>query len=197
MVLQVAANRMSALIKDLLAFSRITTQREAFEPVPLAEVVRDVLTDLELAIQEAGAITEIGPLPIVQGDRPQLGQLFQNLISNAVKFRRLDRADPASVPHIRIDCQRLPAAELPNGVKPARPAEQFYQIRVVDNGIGFDEKYLDRIFEVFQRLHGRSQYAGTGIGLAIVQKVAENHGGAITATSQPGQGATFWVYLPA
>ncbi|GAB2557157.1 hypothetical protein GCM10027190_03860 [Spirosoma areae] len=190
--MQIAASRMSGLIKDLLAYSRITTQRESFVAVSLDKVMQGVLTDLDLVLQESGAEVEIASLPVVRGESSQLGQLFQNLLSNAIKFRQADR--PL---HIRIGCQKIPATQLPDAVKPTSRHDAFYQISVADTGIGFDEKYLDRIFEVFQRLHGRSQYAGTGIGLAIVQKVVENHGGAITANSQPGQGATFWVYLPA
>lgn len=189
--MQTAANRMSGLIKDLLAFSRITTQRESFVAVSLDKVMQGVLTDLDLVVQESGAEVEVGTLPTVRGESSQLGQLFQNLVSNAIKFRQANR--PL---HIRINCHTIPATELPDTVKPTSSRDRFYRLSVADNGIGFEEKYLDRIFEVFQRLHSRSQYAGTGIGLAIVQKVVENHGGAITATSQPGQGATFWVYLP-
>ena len=189
--MQTAAGRMSALIKDLLTFSRITPQRESFASVSLSKVMQGVLTDLELVRQESGTAIEIGSLPVVRGESSQLGQLFQNLLSNAIKFRQTDR--PLT---IQIDCQTIPATELPPTLKPTSGRDTFYRISVADNGIGFEEKYLDRIFEVFQRLHGRNQYAGTGIGLAIVQKVVENHGGAITATSRPGQGTIFWVYLP-
>lgn len=191
--MQGAAHRMSTLIRDLLAFSRITTQRGQFASVSLDEVINGVLLDLELAIQESGAIIDVSPLPTVRGDILQLSQLFQNLISNAIKFRKTN--DP--LPHrISIQADLIDAADLPPAVKPVFPANQYHSIAVADTGIGFDEKYLDRIFEVFQRLHGRNQYAGTGIGLAIVQKVVDNHGGAVSATSQPGQGATFTVYFP-
>lgn len=190
--MQLAAARMSMLIKDLLAFSRISTQRHSFGLVSLNDLVAGVLGDLELTIQESDAVVEVGTLPTVVGDALQLGQLFQNLIANALKFRQ-----PNQPPYVRISCQPLPAAQLPSTVKLTSSADTFYRITVADNGIGFDEKYLDRMFEVFQRLHGKNQYGGTGIGLAIVQKVAENHGGATTATSQPGQGAQFMVYLPA
>lgn len=190
--MQQAATRMSALIRDLLTFSRIATQRETVSPVPLGDVLTSVLTDLDLRIQETGASVMVGPVPLVQGDRPQLEQLFQNLISNALKFHRADHT-----PVVTISSQLVAGFELPPSVKPVRPARDYYRIDVADNGIGFDEKYLDRIFQVFQRLSGRTQYAGTGIGLAICEKVVTNHGGAITARSQPGQGATFSVYLPA
>jgi len=191
--MQGAAHRMSTLIRDLLTFSRITTQRDRFASLSLDEVITSVLLDLELVIQESGAVIDVGPLPTIRGDVPQLSQLFQNLISNAIKFKKLDD----TLPHkVLIQADLIDASALPLSAKPAFPAHQYHRIAVSDTGIGFDEKYLDRIFEVFQRLHGRNQYAGTGIGLAIVQKVVDNHGGAISATSQPGQGATFYVYFP-
>ena len=190
--MQTAADRMSALIKDLLTFSRIRTQRETYGPVTLTGVLRGVLSDLELAIADTDAVIDIGELPTVPGDAPQLRQLFQNLIANALKFHQ-----PSLPPHISLTSRLVPAADLPDTLKPNSPASQFYAISVADNGIGFDEKYTDRIFQVFQRLHGRSRYSGTGIGLAIVQKVVDNHNGAIQVMSQPNQGTTFTVYLPA
>ncbi|GAB3643493.1 PAS domain S-box protein [Spirosoma arcticum] len=189
--MQSAASRMSVLIKDLLLFSRISTQQDATSPVSLTTVVDGVLSDLDVGLTETGARVTVEPLPTVQGDDSQLGQLFQNLLSNALKFRR-----PNTTPTIQITAQTVAVADLPPTVRPARMAVAYYRIEVSDDGIGFDDKYVDRIFQVFQRLHGRNQYAGTGIGLAICEKVAANHGGAITATSQPGQGATFSVYLP-
>jgi signal transduction histidine kinase len=120
-----------------------------------------------------------------------LGQLFQNLFSNAIKFHQKDTA-----PHICVTTQLVAFADLPPSVKPTRRAKHYHRIDVTDNGIGFEEKYLDRIFQVFQRLHSKDKFDGTGIGLAICEQVAANHGGAITAASQPGQGATFSVYLP-
>ncbi len=189
--MQAAANRMSILIIDLLTYSRISTQQNATTPVSLTAVVESALTDLELRIRESGAVVHRNPLPTVSGDATQLGQLFSNLLSNALKFQR-----SGVQPLITIRCQVVTAADLPPSLRPSRPASAYYRIDVADNGIGFDEKYLDRIFQVFQRLHGKNQYVGTGIGLAICEKVASNHGGAITATSQPDQGATFSVYLP-
>jgi signal transduction histidine kinase len=191
--MQAASRRMSTLIKDLLAYSRISIRQQVTTPVPLGEVVEGVLRDLELAVEETGAIIEVNdPLPTVQGDASQLGQLFQNLLGNAIKFRQTDR-----MPGIRVSSQILAFTDLPDFVKPAVRTDFYYRVDVTDNGIGFDQKYTDRIFQVFQRLHGRNQYDGTGIGLAICDKVATNHGGAIMATSQPGQGATFSVYFPA
>lgn len=190
--MQTAASRMSTLIKDLLAFSRISTLQEATEPVALNAVVQDVLLDLDLRIAETGARVEVEPLPTLLGDASQLRQLFQNLLGNALKFRR-----PQVSPVIKVSCHRLTNEELPPSIRPTRAAAAYYQIEVADNGIGFDNKYVDRIFQVFQRLHNKSEYAGTGIGLAICEKVVINHGGAITASSQPGQGATFRMYFPA
>jgi PAS domain S-box-containing protein len=189
--MQSAASRMSILIKDLLTFSRISIRQENAVAVPLTEVIASVLTDLEMIIAESGAIVELDKLPTVLGDPSQLGQLFQNLISNALKFRK-----PDVPPYIRIKAQLIAAINLPTSVKPVRQTDSYYCIDVLDNGIGFDEKYIDRIFQVFQRLYGKSQYPGTGIGLAICEKVAVNHGGAITASSQLGQGSVFSVYLP-
>lgn len=142
-------------------------------------------------IAETGAQITLDSLPTVLGDSLQLGQLFQNLLSNAVKFRRSDQ--PLRI-QVRYRC--LSAGDLPSRVKPIRQATSYHQIEVADNGIGFNEQYSERIFQVFQRLHGKTQYAGTGIGLAICEKVVANHGGAITASSHAGQGATFSVYLP-
>ncbi|GAB2539339.1 PAS domain-containing sensor histidine kinase [Spirosoma aerophilum] len=189
--MQSAASRMSGLIKDLLAFSRISIQQDATEAVSLMDVVNSVLIDLELAIHETGAAVTVGALPTIQGDSSQLGQLFQNLISNALKFRQ-----PATAPVITITSKRILAANLPRSIKPVRMVGAYHCIDVVDNGIGFDEKYVDRIFQVFQRLHAKNEFTGTGIGLAICEKVVANHGGCITAQSKPGKGATFTVYLP-
>ena len=189
--MQKSASRMSMLIRDLLAFSQISTQQETDRLVPLDDVLASVLSDLDLLIQETGAVVTTDSLPTVRGERSQLSQLFQNLVSNAIKFRRAD-----STPVLRITSDVVSASELPTPVPPARLAARYNRIAITDNGIGFDEKYLGRIFQVFQRLHGRSDYPGTGIGLAICEKVATNHGGAITASSQVGKGATFTVYLP-
>ncbi len=189
--MQKSASRMSMLIRDLLAFSRISTQQETNQLVPINEVLATVLGDLDLLVQETGAVIHVDPLPTVRGERSQLSQLFQNLVSNAIKFRRTD-----ATPVLRITSKVLPAGELPTSVQPARLVASYNRIDIIDNGIGFDEKYLGRIFQVFQRLHNRANYPGTGIGLAICEKVVTNHNGVITATSQVGKGATFTVYLP-
>ena len=172
-----AATRMRQLIQDLLAYSRVTIQGRPFMPVALDSIIGAVLTDLEILVEQTGAAVEVGALPTVQGDPTQLRQLFQNLIANALKFHK-----PDVPPRIAIRSSHDAGA---------------HRISVADNGIGFDEKYLDRIFQVFQRLHGRGEYEGTGVGLAICRKIVERHGGAITARSRPGEGSTFVVALPA
>jgi PAS domain S-box-containing protein len=192
-----AGARMSLLIRDLLTFSRISTRKAPQKSVMLSQVLEQVLDDLSVVIQESDAQIRVINLPTVQGDASQLGQLFQNLLSNALKFSRIDLAGQPVTPQITIRSTDVAASSLPSSLQPARPALVYYQIEVIDNGIGFEQKYTDRIFQVFQRLHGKNEFAGTGVGLAICQKVAVNHGGAITALSEPGKGAVFTVYLPA
>lgn len=178
-----AAERMQKLIQDLLTFSRVTTKTQPFVAVNLKKVTGEVLSDLEVSIEQAGATIEVGDLPTLEADPLQMRQLMQNLVGNALKFRRADAA-----PLVKIYAR--PAGN-DGGAK-----EDSYRIFVEDNGIGFDEKYLDRIFTVFQRLHGRAEYEGSGVGLAVCRKIAERHGGGITAKSAPGEGATFIVTLP-
>ncbi|QDK82092.1 PAS domain S-box protein [Spirosoma sp. KCTC 42546] len=189
--MQSAASRMSVLIKDLLSFSRLSTRRETPTFVTLTSLVNNCLENLSFVIEETQAQIQVHALPTIEGEASQLGQLFQNLLSNALKFHRA-----GIPPHIYIKSEEITADQLPHAVKPARQSAVYHKIEISDNGIGFDEKYLDRIFQVFQRLHGKNEFAGTGVGLAICQKVATNHGGAITAISQLGEGATFQVYLP-
>ncbi|WP_338877429.1 PAS domain-containing protein (plasmid) [Spirosoma sp. SC4-14] len=194
--MQLAASRMSQLIKDLLAFSRLATSPVSPLAVDLNRVLTDVLDTLSVLLEESGAQLEVDHLPVVAGDALQFEQLFQNLLTNAIKFSGRDQTGQPVKPRIRIGASQLLSTDLPGWVKPVRPAVAYHLIEVTDNGIGFEEHYRDRIFQVFQRLHGKGAYAGTGIGLAICEKVVSNHGGAITARSQPGQGATFSVYLP-
>ena len=172
------------LINELLTYSRITSQAQPFVLVDLNEITQRVLSDLELPIEESGARFEVSALPSLEADPTQMYQLIQNLVSNALKFREPDRQ-----PLIQIRSPETP--------KTVGEAYGMVLLSVSDNGIGFDEKYLDRIFQPFQRLHHRYEYAGTGIGLAICRKIVERHGGSIRATSQPGQGSEFVVSLPA
>ena len=199
--MQNAAARMQRLINDLLTFSRVLSRAQPFASVDLNGVVREVLGDLEVAIEKSGARIEVGPLPTIEGDAVQLRQLFQNLIGNAIKFQ-----PPGAQPQVRIEGRVIlqPSGRGDTAMFTGRAAdggqvtlgEEFCEVTVQDNGIGFDEKYLDKIFAVFTRLHGRQEYEGTGIGLAVCRRIVDRHGGSITARSQPGQGATFIVRLP-
>lgn len=172
-----AAERMRSLLHSLLDYSRVTTTVEPFGDVDLSGLVREVLSDLEARIENTGGVVEIGNLPFIHADPIQMRQLFQNLIGNALKFHR-----EGERPLVKVQC---------------RESDRYLRISVEDNGIGFDEVYCDRIFAPFHRLHGRSAYEGTGMGLAICRKIVERHGGTITAKSVPGQGSTFLITLPA
>ncbi|MDZ8236842.1 MAG: PAS domain-containing protein [Nostoc sp. ChiQUE01a] len=183
--MQNAANRMQTLIEDLLTLSRVTTRAQPFVSVNLAKIAQEVLSDLEIYVQQTGATVEIGELPTIKADPVQMRQLLQNLIGNALKFHH-----PQVPPIIRIYGNHLNK----QGHKVSTNSD-FCQIVVEDNGIGFEEKYLDRIFNVFQRLHSSIEYEGTGIGLAICRKITERHHGAIAAQSKPGQGSKFFVTL--
>lgn len=191
--MRVAAARMQTLIRDVLTFSRVTTKGQPFAAVDLAEVARQVVSDLETRIEQLDGRVEIGDLNIIEADLTQMRQLLQNLISNGLKFHR--EGEP---PFVKLRGCFLNGQEpTPTGCQQLKHSKgRLYQISVEDNGIGFEEKYLDRIFQVFQRLHGQDEYQGTGIGLAICRKIVERHGGSITARSTPGQGATFIVTLP-
>lgn len=186
-----AASRMSVLIDDLLTFARISSNKEENEIINLDDVIQHVISDLELRIQETDARIEITSLPAIVGNKVQLGQLFMNLLNNALKFHK-----PNIPPHVVVRSKIVSHLELTDKVKPAYWADHYHLIEVADNGIGFDERYTERIFQVFQRLHGKSEFSGTGIGLAICEKVVVNHGGAITAKSTEGEGSTFQIYFP-
>ena len=176
-----AVGRMGTMIQDLLTLSRVTTQGDRFGPVDLMKEVNTVLSDMESTIDAHGGLFELGELPVIEADGRQIRQLMLNLISNAFKYRK-----PETAPFVKIHAKTV-------GTK----AQPLCEILVEDNGIGFEETYLDRIFQPFQRLHGRSSpYEGSGMGLAICQKIVERHGGTITATSVPGRGSTFAVTLP-
>lgn len=174
-----AAERMQRLIDDLLTFSRISKAEAVRDAVDLEEVAREVLGDLEARLEQTGGRVEVGTLPTVEANRLHMQQLLQNLIGNALKFHR-----PGEPPVVRVH-----GATRRNG-------RELASVVVEDNGIGFDEQHAERIFSVFQRLHGRGEYEGTGIGLALCRKIAEQHGGTITAASAPGSGSTFIVTLP-
>ena len=181
--MQRAAARMQTLINDLLTFSRVTTKAQPFAPVNLAEVASGVVEDLEGRIELVKGRVEVGDLPVIDGEPLQMRQLLQNLIGNALKFRR-----PEEPPVVKVAAEIIP--------DPVAPEKKLCRLTISDNCIGFDEKYLDRIFNVFQRLHTRNEYEGTGMGLAIVRKIALYHGGDITAKSKPGEGSTFILTVP-
>lgn len=176
--IQHASSRMQTLIEDLLTFSRIGSPQN-IQKINLNQVVNDVIADLEVQITNKSAIIRVDNLPQIEGSATQIRQLFQNLISNALKFQKKEET-----PIVEI------TAEFDS-------TWNRHKILVKDNGIGFDEKYLDRIFTIFQRLHSRNEYEGTGIGLAVCKKIVEVHNGFLTATSKPGNGAVFIINLPA
>ncbi|RIH88070.1 Phytochrome-like protein cph1 [Calidithermus terrae] len=171
------ANRMQKLIQDLLSYSRVGTKGREPQPTDAGEVMQEVLRDLEVALRESGARLEVGELPRLQADRSQLAQVFQNLLVNALKFRR-----PGVTPYIRV-C--------------AQPEGAMWKFSVSDNGIGVEPQYHERIFVIFQRLHSKEEYPGTGIGLAICKKIVERHGGRMWLESSPETGSTFYFTWPA
>jgi signal transduction histidine kinase len=173
-----AAQRMSVLIDDLLRFSRVTTRALPPESVDLEKIAREVTSDLDAAIQETVGTVEIGSLPTIEADPLQMRQLLQNLIGNAIKFHR-----PGISPVVRVEAATTRDPRM-------------VAFSVADNGIGFEEEYSERIFRVFERLHPRDVYPGTGIGLALCRKIAERHGGSVSVDSKPDEGTTFTVTLP-
>ncbi|MCU1267864.1 MAG: Aerobic respiration control sensor protein ArcB [Acidobacteria bacterium] len=186
-----AAGRMQILITDLMTFSRVETKTQTFVAADLGVIAREVSADLETLIEQTGGRVEIEELPIIDADPVQMRQLLQNLIGNSLKYYR------AGVPPVvRIYSEKLDERRRQSLSKTGIPAGQLTQIMVKDNGIGFDEKYLDRIFAMFQRLHKKGEYEGTGVGLAICRKIMDRHGGNITARSTPGEGTTFVVTIP-
>lgn len=170
------AKRMQRLINDLLLYSRVGTKGKAFAPTPLDHIVADAKANLTVAIEEAKAEIAVDPLPVINGDATQLAQLMQNLIGNALKFR-----DEVPV-RVHVSAQREGA---------------LWKIAVQDNGIGIQPQYADRIFMIFQRLHTREQYPGTGIGLSVCKKIVERHGGRIWVEPAPEKGSIFTFTLPA
>jgi PAS domain S-box-containing protein len=184
---QNAAGRMQTLIQDLLTLSHVTSRAQPYVPVDLGAVVAGVLSDMEVGIEETQAKIEVGILPIIEADPVQMRQLFQNLLGNALKFHK-----PGQPPEVTISGRILPSHD----VAGAAPGAEICQIVVADNGIGFDSQFAEQIFTLFQRLHSRQEYEGTGIGLAVCRKIAHRHGGSIVAKSEEGQGATFIIKLP-
>lgn len=169
------AARMQQLINDLLTYSRVGTRGRKFEPTDCEIILGQALENLQIAIEEKRAIVTHDPLPTILADNVQLGQLFQNLIGNAIKFQGPE------LPHVHVSASRN---------------ENGWVFSVRDNGIGIAPEYAERIFVIFQRLHTREKYPGTGIGLAVCKKIVERHGGRIWVESQPGKGATFYFTVP-
>ncbi len=184
-----AAERMSMLISDLLSFSRVSTRGKDFEQVNVGEVIDGVLGDLEIAIEEKGANVVVQDIPTIRADKSQIDQLFLNLLSNALKFQTADKE-----PLIEITATTPSEADM----KDILLADEYdwIKIQISDNGIGFEQSFAEKIFAPFQRLHGRSEYKGTGIGLAVCRRIVERHNGQISAKSSPGKGATFTILLP-
>lgn len=182
-----SSERMSNLITDLLSFARLSAT-EIFQQADINQIIKGILTDLELVIEEKHANIHVAPIPALEAVPGLMRQLFQNIIGNALKFSR-----PGTTP--QIDITALRCNELSADCAPVEDG-RYCRITVADNGIGFDEKYTEKIFTLFQRLNPREQYEGTGIGLAIAKKITDKHNGAIVARSQPGQGASFIIILP-
>jgi signal transduction histidine kinase/CHASE3 domain sensor protein len=189
--MQGAASRMQILIQDLLSFSRVSRSSLNHQPLDMRSVVGEVMDDLENQIQREGAIIRIGELPLVTGDKVQLKRLFQNLISNAIKFHKAHEK-----PTIHIHSTPLTIENQSKYFPSAQPDLKYSMFTVEDNGIGFEQQYTDKIFNIFQRLNGRMEYEGTGIGLAICRKIVTNHHGIITAESKEGMGSKFIIILP-
>ena len=189
--IQKTATRMRSLIDDLLAYSNTSLGVTGFEEVDLNATIQEVLEDMEATIIEKGAKVHAQDLPKVMGDHRQLRQLFQNIIGNGLKYNKKE-----TVPQLHITAKRILGSDTEAIIPEERASEFFYLIEVADNGIGFDPDDAERIFRLFQRLHGKAEYEGTGVGLAIVQQVAENHKGFVWAESLPGVGTTFKLLLP-
>lgn len=185
-----SAKRMSQLIQDLLNFSKLFKSETTFGPVDLNQIIKDVIEDFELMIQETHATIEVQSLPTIQASSQQMNQLFHNLISNALKFRREDET-----PHVRIGARLLSGDEVKK-ITELNPLLSYYDIYVHDNGIGFDKKYGKQIFEIFKRLNTRIKFEGTGIGLSVCRKIAVKHQGLIYSESNEDEGSIFHVLLP-
>lgn len=184
-----SANRMQSLIKYLLSYSRINKKEQTFVATPLNEILGKVLDDLDERIKEHGVTITVDDLPSLKAIPFQMEQLFTNLVSNAIKYGSTSEA-----PKISIRCKKISGQEIPDGFNKKR--KNYFQLSVMDNGIGFDQANATKIFGLFERLHQRDEYSGTGIGLAICKKIVDNHKGHIEAESELGKGATFSVYLP-
>jgi light-regulated signal transduction histidine kinase (bacteriophytochrome) len=181
--IKAAVSRMTALIDGLLALARVRAKGEPFAQVQLAEVAQDVVADLTHGLAESGGTVEIGPLPAVEADRLQMRQLLQNLIGNAIKFRR-----PGVAPRVEVTARPAPRGDAD---------DTLWELRVADNGIGIEPAHAEKIFKPFERLHGHAAFEGSGLGLAVCARIVERHGGRIRAEGRPGIGTTLVVTIPA
>ena len=186
-----SAERMSLLIKDLLDFSRLLKADILMRPVNLGDVMIAITGDFELMIEETGAIIEIGALPVIEAVSLQMNQLFYNLISNALKFRRAGES-----PKVTVHTEVLKAEEVARYISKPLPFAKYYHIILTDNGIGFETRYNEQIFEVFKRLHTRDVYPGSGIGLSLCRRIVATHNGHLYAESVADKGSTFHIILP-
>jgi signal transduction histidine kinase len=189
--MQSAASRMQTLIEDLLSFSRVSRSSETFQPLEMNQIMAEVLEDLDIQIKKERAVVTVGKLPGITGERMQIKRLFQNLINNAVKFHK-----PNQTSHIEVRGKIVKRQDILDelGLNVADTPHARFSVK--DDGIGFEEKYNDKIFNIFQRLHGRTEYEGTGIGLAICRKIVTNHKGYIAARGMENIGSEFIVILP-
>lgn len=198
-----SSGRMQQLIDDILAFSSLRITREAFRQTDLNAVLQQVLSDIEVTIETTGATIQASKLPVIEAIPSQIGQLFQNLISNALKFRKEDVPPVITIRYKVVGVDELKNYSLKDDTMLALRGHtynwsrvHFLRIELKDNGIGFEETYAEKIFEIFQRLHSNKAFEGTGIGLAICKKIVDNHHGIITAAGKAGEGATFLIHLP-
>lgn len=189
--LETSARRMGKLVDDLLTYSQYSLQPKDMENVSLNEVVSHVLGILDTEIEQKNVHVEVGDLPVVEGNRMQLQQAFQNLVGNAFKY-----SSPNRQPQLKITSRIVKGEEAGLNFSPEDMERNYHAITIEDNGIGFENTDAEKIFDLFTRLHGNAEYKGSGIGLSIVRKVAENHHGYIRAESNPGQGSVFTLYLP-
>jgi len=187
-----SSKRMGSLIDDLLSYSRVSIRPRTFEQVDLNQLIDLVLSDLDFEIEEMGAMIVVDKLFIIKGHQRQLQQAFHNLIGNALEYCKTGHA-----PEIIISGNEVIGRDINLHLSSEEQQKKFYEISVRDNGIGFEQEDAERIFNVFTRLFGNSEYKGTGVGLSIVRKVIDNHNGYIVAQSEPGKGSTFKVFLPA
>jgi signal transduction histidine kinase len=186
--IQEVSRRMQELINDILRFSKISAEGQSFEDVDLNTVIREVVDEMDATIREKNAEVIIDALPMLPASTVLMGPLFSNLVSNALKYTKKDQ-----VPRVHIRYEEGPATAATNGKE---PETRYGRIYIEDNGIGFDQKYAEQIFDMFRRLHSNAEYEGTGIGLALCKKIVDMHRGFISAIGRPGEGAIFIVSLP-